>query len=74
MGLLTNEQLFKISEQVMMPTECLNRLKRNLKMSHDLYYDSTKKKWVLYINNELVFESDNFLKVVGELDEFLKGT
>lgn len=41
-------------------------------MSHDLYYDSTKKKWVLYINNKLVFESDNFLKVVAELDNFLK--
>ena len=40
-------------------------------MSHDLHYDSIKNKWVLYINNELVFESDNFLKVIAELDKFL---
>ena len=41
-------------------------------MEYDLYFKQTKQVWVLYIGGKLMYEDENLLKVLAELDRILK--
>jgi len=72
MDLHTKEQRSKILEQVLTQIVYLNRSERKLKMEYDLYFKQTKQVWVLYIGGKLMYEDENLLKVLAELDRILK--